>query len=90
LPNASDVTHSVLSGNEAGTTDQLLAYDGSNVQYVGNGPIGALPGDPVWRIKKLGYSGSDVTAVRFGRITLSNSIEGLIWDDRASYNYSGI
>lgn len=64
---------------------QKLAYSGSNVEYVGE----AAPGTPVtesrWRIKKLLYSGSNVTDTVWAK---GNAEFDKVWNNRAGYGYS--
>ncbi|MDE2015951.1 MAG: hypothetical protein KGJ89_04995 [Patescibacteria group bacterium] len=64
----------------------LFDYDGSgNLIYLGRAGIGSLTGNPVWQIKKLNYSGSNMTSIQWagGNESFTN-----IWDNRASLSYS--
>jgi len=69
-------------------TDLLLAidYDGSgNIIYQGKALPGASKASAVWQIKKLVYSGSNVSDIQWadGDILFDN-----IWDNRAGLSYS--
>lgn len=63
-----------------------MDYDGSsNLIYVGTAVPGTLTSAASWLIKKLTYSGSNLTQVTFpnGVATYTN-----IWDNRVSLTYS--
>lgn len=64
---------------------QKIAYNGDNVEYVGQAKPSTLSSEAGWSIKKLTYSGSNVTDVQW-----ANGDAGFIfiWDDRASYTYA--
>lgn len=64
---------------------QKIAYSGDNVEYVGQAKPGTTSATAGWSIKKLTYSGSNVTDVQW-----ANSDSGFIfvWDNRASYTYA--
>ena len=61
---------------------QAIAYDASSqAEYIGYSLPGSSKAAPVWLIKKLTYSGTNVTDIQFalGRISFDQ-----IWDNRAS------
>ncbi len=63
-----------------------LDYDGSgNLIYVGIANIGISTSAAAWRIKKLVYTGSNLTSVLFaqGSDAFVNA-----WSSRTSYSYS--
>lgn len=62
-----------------------IAYSGDNVEYVGEARAGIATSAVGWRIKKMTYSGSNVTQVDWadGNTNFDN-----IWDDRTDYTYS--
>jgi len=65
---------------------QALAYDGNGlVQYIGYAVPGSAKSLAEWQIRKLTYSGVNLTDVQFanGSIAFSN-----VWDNRASLSYS--
>lgn len=64
---------------------QALAYTGSNVEYVGLAAPGTSKAAALWQIKKLTYSGDNVTDVQFADASTSFN---KVWNDRASYTYS--
>jgi hypothetical protein len=64
---------------------QRLAYSGANVEYVGEALPGADIADPVWRIKKLTYSGSNVIAIDWAE---GDSTFTHIWSDGLGIDYT--
>ena len=61
------------------------AYDGSgNLQYIGYAAPGTATSAAAWQIRKLTYSGGDVTQVDF-----AGSVNDYtkVWDDRTTYAY---
>lgn len=64
---------------------QKIAYTGDNVEYVGQAKPGTAASAASWSIKKLTYSGSNVTDIQW-----ANSDNGFkfVWDDRATYTYA--
>jgi len=64
---------------------QKIDYSGgSNPIYVGEARPGVSPASSGWRIKKLTYSGSNVTITAWANGTDKFD---KIWDSRASYTY---
>ena len=61
-----------------------IAYSGSNPIYIGKAQSGAATSSSSWQIKRLTYSGSDVTTIEFadGDEKYNN-----VWDNRASLTY---
>jgi len=63
-----------------------IEYDDSgNPIYVGEAESGSGKSDEKWRIKKLIYSGSNVTDIQWAEGSTSFKFA---WDDRATYSYS--
>lgn len=62
-----------------------LRYDGTSAteQYVGEASFGSSEADAVWRIKKLTYSGSNIS------ITWADGNDNFdnVWSNRASLSY---
>jgi len=57
----------------------------SNVEYVGEAKPGTATDATGWRIKKLTYSGNNVTQVNCADGNRNNDN---IWDSRTDYTYS--
>jgi hypothetical protein len=53
--------------------------------YVADAEAGSGKSDEKWRIKKLIYSGSNVTDIQWAGGSTSFKFA---WDDRATYSYS--
>ena len=62
-----------------------FAYNGTNLEYLGKALPGSLKTAAAWQIKKLIYSGSDLTDIQYadGNKNFDN-----IWNDRATYTYT--
>lgn len=89
-----DVLTSALPSGASTETTQLnirdyytkaFAYNGTNIEYIGVAPAGTAKSAAGWMIKKLSYSGSDLTDIQFadGVLTFTK-----VWNDRATYSYS--
>ena len=65
-------------------------YDGSdNFIYSGFAYVGADTSLRVWQIRKLTYSGTNLTAVEWPEIDSKASTDySFAWDDRATYIFS--
>ena len=59
-------------------TQILLAYNGSNLEYVGFSPMGSATSDDVWLVYYLQYTGNNI---------ISKKSSYGVWDDRASLTY---
>ncbi len=84
MPNAGDMKPIAVEGTSNYVTE--LDYDGSgNLIYVGIANIGISTSAAAWRIKKLVYTGSNLTSVLFaqGSDAFVNA-----WSSRTSYSYS--
>jgi len=65
---------------------QRLAYNASGfVEYIGLAKPGTATSEAKWQIKKLTYSGTNVTEINFADGNLNFDKE---WDEKASYSYS--
>lgn len=88
-PNDDEFTHSNALPVEVVREEQFtqaLAYTaGGLTEYVGEAFPGTAASSAGWRIKKLTYSGTNVTDVKWASGT---SKFDKVWDDRASYVYS--
>ena len=63
-----------------------LAYNSDNlVEYQGWANVGSSKADSIWRIKKLIYSGTNVTDEQWAK---GNDYFDKKWNDRESYSYS--
>jgi len=65
---------------------QVISYNGSGfAEYLGFAPPGTAKDSAGWMIKKLVYSGTNVTDIQFadGDTKFDN-----IWDNRESLSYS--
>lgn len=65
---------------------QRLAYEAQGLQeYIGEAEPGSATSAAVWRIRKLVYSGTQLTEILWadGNTKFDN-----IWDNRASLSYS--
>ena len=77
------------SGNQIGFESQYIqriSYNADNLaEYIGLAIPGTLDANTKWQIRKLTYSGMNVTAVNFagGSNAFSSS-----WNLRATYSYS--
>lgn len=62
-----------------------MEYSGSNPIYIGEAKPGTATSSAGWRIRKLTYSGENVTDIEWadGDIEFNN-----IWDNRDSLSYS--
>lgn len=62
-----------------------MEYSGENPVYVGEAAPGSATSAEAWRIRKLTYSGANLTDVEWadGDTDFNN-----IWDNRASLSYS--
>lgn len=63
---------------------QLFAYSGSNVEYIGEANPGTSVASAKWRIKKLVYSGSNVTQILWASGT---DLFDKRWSQKATYTY---
>lgn len=71
---------------DGGNLQQVFDYDASNhVIYTGWAQAGQATSAAVWRIKKLTYSGDNVTNIQFPSGSPSFTF---IWDSRTSYSFS--
>lgn len=65
---------------------QIFDYDGSNhLIYQGWAQPGQATSASVWRIRKLTYSGDNVTNIQFPS---GSPAFAYVWDDRVSLSYS--
>lgn len=78
-----DPAGNIIQGDKPKTIK--IDYDGSNPIYVGEADPGTATSSAGWRIKKLTYSGSNVTDVQWADGDLA---EDNVWDDRAALSYS--
>ena len=65
---------------------QRMSYTGDHLpEYIGEAAPGTAVTSALWRIKKLGYSGTDATSITWadGNTNFDN-----VWDDRATLTYS--
>lgn len=84
MPNAQGMQPITVEITSNYTT--LLDYDGSgNLIYVGLANIGSLSSASVWQIRKLVYTGSNLTSVLFAQ---GSDAFVNIWNNRASLAYS--
>lgn len=79
-----------MAGDEEFVNDEdlisLFEYDGSNNPvYIGFAEPGSATSDPAWLIRKLTWSGSNVTAIQYAN---GSTVFNSIWDNRASLSYS--
>lgn len=64
----------------------LVEYDASdNPEYIGEATPGTAQGDPVWRIRKVTYTGGNPTGIEWAEGTTEFN---KVWDDRGDYDYS--
>lgn len=64
----------------------VFDYDASNNPvYIGKALLGSPKSDPVWQIRKLTYSGTNVTDIQWED---GDDLFDNIWDNRASGSYS--
>ena len=70
-------------------TRKKLIYDGvsSTDQYVGEASFNSATSEPVWRIIKLTYSGTDNKVLTLTYADGDDEFNN-VWDDRASLSYS--
>ena len=62
------------------------AYNvGGDLEYIGYAAPGTATSAAAWQIRKLTYSGGDVTQVNFAAGVNDYT---KVWDDRATYSYS--
>lgn len=69
-----------------GSNTVKIEYSGDNAIYIGEAIPGSGTSSASWRIKKLTYSGDNVTDIKWAEgdsLTFNKN-----WDDRASYSYS--
>lgn len=64
---------------------QRIEYSGSNPLYIGLAIPGTATSAASWQIRKMTYSGSNLTQVDFAD---SSSDFVKSWDDRATYTYA--
>ena len=65
---------------------QAFDYDGSsNLIYIGFAALGSSKASAVWQIRKLTWSGSNLTDVQYAN---GSTLFDAVWDNRASLNYS--
>ena len=78
-----------FEANVQNTDDQRyttrIAYTGNNPEYIGEALPGVSEDDAVWRIKKLTYSGNNVTQIDWagGSEKFTN-----VWSSRTTYTYT--
>ena len=70
---------------DGGEVTVKIEYSAGNAIYIGEARPGSLSSSTKWRIKKLTYSGADVTDVQWAG---GSDAFIYIWDNRASYTYS--
>ena len=58
---------------------------GGNLTYVGTAVAGSTPASATWRIKKLEYSGTDVTSILYAD---GDTEPDNVWNNRTSLDYS--
>jgi hypothetical protein len=64
-------------------------YVANNLVYAAFALPGSDPQDRVWQLKKLTYTGTDLTAVTWPQLDGKASTDyAFAWDDRATYTYS--
>jgi len=63
----------------------LLEYTGNNLIYIGRAAPGTASSAAKWQIKKLTYSGNNLTATGYAS---GDDAFIYVWDDRAGYSYS--
>ncbi len=65
-------------------------YDGSNnLIYAGFAALGVSEGARVWQLKKLAYTSTNLTSVKWPQINSKASSDySFSWTDRATYTYS--
>jgi hypothetical protein len=65
-------------------------YDMSNnLIYAGFALPGASEGDRVWQIKKLTYTGTNLTSITWPQLnSKANHTNSFSWTDRTTYTYS--
>lgn len=65
-------------------------YDGNNnLIYAGFAPVGSSTSVATWQIKKLTYTGTNLTSVTWPELNSKASTDyEFSWDDRATYTYS--
>ena len=65
---------------------QRIAYNASGmVEYMGLARTGSATSSAVWQIRKLTYSGVNVTEINFANGTVAFSS---VWSDRESLSFS--
>ena len=65
---------------------QVIAYTAAGYpEYIGEAAPGTAKGALLWRIKKLTYSGTNVTDVQWADSVTTFTKE---WDERATYTYA--
>lgn len=62
-----------------------IAYNGSDLEYLGRAAAGSAKNAAVWQICKLTYSGSNPTDIKWAD---GNQNYDNVWDNRASLSYS--
>ena len=62
-----------------------IAYSGNNPEYIGEAFPGSSAGDAAWRIKKLTYSGDNVTEINWAEGTEKFTN---VWSSRTTYTYT--
>lgn len=62
-----------------------IAYSGVNPVYIGEAVPGSLTSEAKWKIKKLTYSGDNVSSILWAD---GNNKYDNIWDNRAILDYS--
>jgi len=68
--------------------DQCIEYSSGNAIYIGLANPGSSKASAVWAIKKLSYDGdSNMVEARYADGTDDFT---KVWNDRATYSYSGI
>ena len=69
-----------------GQFTQMIAYNSDNLtEYVGEAEPGTATSEAKWRIKKLVYSGTNVTQILWAG---GNAKFDKVWDNHTSYSYS--
>jgi hypothetical protein len=75
--------------NTYGDLAVQMAYDGSdNLIYIGLARPGSDASLPVWQIRKLNYTGTNLTSITWPQLNACVTSDfSFIWANRASYTY---
>lgn len=82
---SNNVHEQVIIDTESLLIEKMSYINDGFPEYIGKALPGTLSSSAAWRIKKLTYSGMNVTDIQFadGDTNFDN-----IWDNRESLNYS--